>query len=294
MKRMQWSKFCWADWTRDPALRTSSYAAKGLWMDMLCQMDASPERGFLVLAGRAATPAEIARMVGGERRTVERLIVELEANAVFSRDDRGAIFCRRMTRDDAKSRLDIANGQQGGNPVLLKNKEVEENGVNPPLNPELELEEEKKEESKPEVEHAPALPSLTAAAVAVIEPPKREAAAKGTRLPADWQPDATDCAFARGLDLDPHATADRYRDYWAGKGHIAAGRKSDWPATWRNWCRTDAERNRKARPFNRPTSSDNRTDAVNALFRDYEEPPLPGGVVIDMFADPFTRQGAAR
>jgi hypothetical protein len=142
MKRMQWSKFCWADWERDPALRTSSYAAKGLWMDMLCQMDANPERGFLVIAGRAATSAEIARMVGGERRMVERLIGELEANGVFSRDERGAIFCRRMTRDDAISRRNIANGQLGGNPILIVNKGLGEKPVNIPLKAEKERESE--------------------------------------------------------------------------------------------------------------------------------------------------------
>lgn len=296
MKRMLWSKFCWADWARDPGLRTSSYAAKGLWMDMLCQMDASPERGFLTLAGRAATGAEIARMVGGERRMVERLIAELEANGVLSRDGRGAIFSRRMTRDDVISRENIANGQRGGNPSLLKNKDLAPKGVNPPLNPELEREEEKKEreESKQEVESASASPPPADPVEPAIIEAKRQPVAKGTRLPADWQPDATDCAFARNLDLDPHAVAPKYRDHWAGKGHLAAGRKSDWPATWRNWCRTEAER-RTSRPQGRTSSADNRISAVNALWQDLDRPPAEtdhgGGVVIEMDRYPTRAAG---
>lgn len=152
------------------------------------------------------------------------------------------------------------------------------------------------EEKKQEVESAPASPPLPAAAATTIDP-KPEKAPKGTRLPADWQPDATDCAVARGLGLDPHAVAPKYRDYWIANGHRAMGRKSDWPATWRNWCRTEAER-RAARPQGRPTSADNRAAAGRALFPDGFPPgfqaaaePYAGGIVIDM---PFARTAGAR
>jgi len=69
--------------------------------------------------------------------------------------------------------------------------------------------------------------------------PKREA--QGTRLDPDWQlPDRwrdwTRASF-------PHSTAERvvteaetFRDYWiSAPGQ--KGRKADWEATWRNWCR---------------------------------------------------------
>lgn len=126
---MPWSKFSWSDWSRDPNLRISSHAAKGLWMDMLCQMDSSRERGYLLVSGRAATIPEIAKMVGSDRRAVERLIAELEANGVLSRDDRGAIFCRRMTRESAAAQRNAANGKLGGNPSLKTNNELTENSV---------------------------------------------------------------------------------------------------------------------------------------------------------------------
>jgi len=66
---------------------------------------------------------------------------------------------------------------------------------------------------------------------------------RGTRLPADWWPDAEDWEFARSLGLDPHAVAERFRDYWRAQPG-AKGVKLDWKATWRNWCRSDHERQR--------------------------------------------------
>ncbi len=65
----------------------------------------------------------------------------------------------------------------------------------------------------------------------------------GTRLPADWQPAPTERDFAADLNLDPEATASTFRDYWAAIPG-AKGRKTDWPATWRNWCRRDADNRR--------------------------------------------------
>lgn len=70
---------------------------------------------------------------------------------------------------------------------------------------------------------------------------------RASRLPPDWQPSVDDCAFASGLGLDSRQVAERFRDYWhAAPG--AKGVKANWPATWRNWCRSDAERQRRAAP----------------------------------------------
>ena len=49
--------------------------------------------------------------------------------------------------------------------------------------------------------------------------------------------------LAADLNLDPEATASTFRDYWAAIPG-AKGRKTDWPATWRNWCRRDADNRR--------------------------------------------------
>lgn len=67
---------------------------------------------------------------------------------------------------------------------------------------------------------------------------------RGSRLPADWTlPDEwRDWAERYTNELDIAGTADQFRDYWVAKSG-AAGRKADWYATWRNWCRRANERN---------------------------------------------------
>lgn len=63
----------------------------------------------------------------------------------------------------------------------------------------------------------------------------------GSRLPRDWLPGDELNAWTRSLGLDPAAILPTFRDYWTAAAG-AKGRKSDWPATWRNWCRKEAER----------------------------------------------------
>jgi hypothetical protein len=69
-------------------------------------------------------------------------------------------------------------------------------------------------------------------------PKSKSPAARGTRLPIDWQPGPEYVAFARSGGLNPAAIALRFRDHW----HAKAGKdacKVSWLATWRNWCRRE-------------------------------------------------------
>ncbi len=77
------------------------------------------------------------------------------------------------------------------------------------------------------------------------EPKKREP--RGSRIPEDFEPDLS-VAVALGLS-EQEAVNERakFRDYWTSKPG-AAGRKSDWPATWRNWCRSALERRMARKP----------------------------------------------
>ena len=62
---------------------------------------------------------------------------------------------------------------------------------------------------------------------------------QGTRLPTDFTltPDLEQ--FAKDSGLDPLGVLGAFRDYWAGVPG-AKGRKSDWPGTFRNWCRRES------------------------------------------------------
>jgi hypothetical protein len=75
-----------------------------------------------------------------------------------------------------------------------------------------------------------------------LSKPKREN--NGSRIPADWTPDAEEINFARGLGLTDGQIAravDEFRDYWVGVPG-AKGRKLDWAATFRNKIRWIVDR----------------------------------------------------
>lgn len=144
------TRWFWSDWMSDTGLRACSYAARGLWKDLLCIAGANKhEYGFVSLNGRRLEIKTIAQMTNGTVAEVELLLAELELNGVYSKDRRGIIYCRRMVRAEKNKR----NGRLGGNPNLLKTKDNQESVKPNPkaLIPEPEPEpkpEERKEDSE--------------------------------------------------------------------------------------------------------------------------------------------------
>ncbi|MCP4615986.1 MAG: hypothetical protein GY844_06080 [Bradyrhizobium sp.] len=112
-----------ADWRKDPALSICSLSARGLWIEMMCIAHESEEYGVLIVAGKPMTAQHIARSVGESVPVVNRLLSELEEAGVFSRDDRGCIFSRRMRKDEHIRDVRAAAGRLGGNPNLLKQED---------------------------------------------------------------------------------------------------------------------------------------------------------------------------
>lgn len=73
----------------------------------------------------------------------------------------------------------------------------------------------------------------------------KSSSARGTRLPKGWSLPDEWLAWAASEFPSWSAAAilsraERFRDYWHGVPG-QKGRKADWEATWRNWCRRDAE-----------------------------------------------------
>jgi hypothetical protein len=79
----------------------------------------------------------------------------------------------------------------------------------------------------------------TASSVSTIE--VGHAPRKARRLPPDWQPSPEDAGYADKIGLDPSRVCENFRDYWHAKSGASAT-KMDWSATWRMWCRREAER----------------------------------------------------
>jgi len=120
-----WMKFYPSDWRADPALRSCSMPARGLWMEMICLMHEAAPRGSLVINGQQVTAKQLASLCGTGLAETRRWLGELAAAGVFSSESDGTIFSRRIRRDEEKAEKDKANGKGGGNPKLKA-------GVNPP------------------------------------------------------------------------------------------------------------------------------------------------------------------
>jgi hypothetical protein len=135
-RRAPWLKFYSSDWRADPGLRMCSYAARGLWVDLLTLMHEAEPYGHLLVSGCAPTARDLAGLLGGTEREIAGLLAQLEAKRVFSRNQDGSIYSRRMVRDREQAEKDRANGKRGGNPKVKREQSVEvKGGVNPPDNP---------------------------------------------------------------------------------------------------------------------------------------------------------------
>ena len=90
------------DWLKEPALRLCSLEAKGLWWDMVCLMWFGQPRGTLTVNGKPLDSKGLAKIEGESVEKIERLLIELETNNIFSRLPDGTIYCRRMHRECQK------------------------------------------------------------------------------------------------------------------------------------------------------------------------------------------------
>lgn len=120
-----------ADYRKDPALSSCSLAARGLWVELMCVMHESDRYGVLQVNGRPMDNKQIARMVGESPSVVTRLLAELEAAGVPSRTEDGAIYSRRMVKDERIREVRAEAGRLGGNPDLLKQKVKQKPKQNP-------------------------------------------------------------------------------------------------------------------------------------------------------------------
>jgi len=111
-----------ADWRKDPALSTCSIAARGLWIELMCVMHESELYGVLSINGAPMSLQQIARTVGESTATTAKLISELQSSGVFSVNESGCIYSRRMLKDERLRNVRADAGRLGGNPNLIDSK----------------------------------------------------------------------------------------------------------------------------------------------------------------------------
>ena len=125
MAKLPSFQFYPGDWMKDPNLRRCSHAAKGVWIDMLCLMFECDERGVLASGGVPWGLDEIARAVGGAPDMTLSCVEELLAMGVASRNSSGAIFSRRLVRDEQEriqTRERVRKHRNGNGDVTQKKR----------------------------------------------------------------------------------------------------------------------------------------------------------------------------
>lgn len=107
-----YSKFFWQDWAADPCLGQCSFAAKGLWMDLLCLAAQSEPIGHVKIGNKVPSPEHLARHLRAPMEEVSRLLEELISNGVCDRGRDGVLVSRRMVRDARKQRARASGGRE--------------------------------------------------------------------------------------------------------------------------------------------------------------------------------------
>lgn len=102
-----------SDWRKDMALQSCSVTARGLWIELLCIAHECEPYGHLMVGGRPMSAAQIGRHTGLTEREAAKLLTELLDAGVASKTDGGAMYSRRMVRDEDLRKRRAAGGEAG-------------------------------------------------------------------------------------------------------------------------------------------------------------------------------------
>lgn len=208
--------------------------------------------------------AEKYRLVGA-RSEDERAAVDAVLGEFFTRSGEGWVQARcdrEIAEYQVKAERNREIGRLGGRPVKASNPQETQTVSAPNPDETLASSQEPIAKRKDRERAASAAPSP-----------------RGSRIP-DGFPDADALAWAGGErpDLDVRLTAEKFRDYWRGVPGTR-GSKADWPATWRNFVRSErgAVRARAS-----PNAADRR-DAFIASLTGRPANPDPRIIDVDAF-----------
>ncbi len=110
-----------SDWLRCPELKVLPPDIRGLWMDMLCYMWESVERGVMVKpTGEIYSNEEIIRMLGNDASGSSDWLDQLIIGGVCGVREDGAIYSRRMVKSAEISQKRREAGLKGGSTTKTK------------------------------------------------------------------------------------------------------------------------------------------------------------------------------
>lgn len=114
-----------ADWRKDPGVQALGYFERGVWLEILCLMHESSERGVLLLNGLPMPVMALANILGLDKQNLEDALSTIKAYGVAKvRESDGALYSKRMVSDERLTQVRREAGNKGGNPALLKQKQT--------------------------------------------------------------------------------------------------------------------------------------------------------------------------
>jgi hypothetical protein len=138
----------WGDIFKAPDIMALPKDIRDTWFLMLGRMWESKERGVLLLNGKIPTDTQLASLLlfGLDNQTCNLHVLHLLDSGVYSKREDGAIFCRRMVRDEEIRKIRQKCGSLGGNPELVYPKTKNKDNQTPNQIPEDENEDAIKDE----------------------------------------------------------------------------------------------------------------------------------------------------
>lgn len=228
-----------ADWRNNANLRRCSEAARGAWIDVLCLMHDSDEYGVL-----RWPLADIAQAAG----LPIKLLHELSRKGVLKGADSGADDYRWAPFHAGKQGDLVTLVAAGEGPCWYCSRFVKDEFIRHRRGAKTRFTTDN-QPPKTEPKSTPTRPvgvrqgdgasaSSSTSSTEQEQKLRAGASARGSRLPADWTlpADLREWARAERPELDADREAAKFADHWRAQPG-AKGRKTDWPATWRNWIR---------------------------------------------------------
>lgn len=97
----------------DPGVKMLTALEEHVWVRMCFMMQQTEEPGYLIVAGKPIPIDIIAKDTKVAVHQAKAIIKRLAELKIFSRDQRGVIFCRRMVRDEQYRKKAASYGAKG-------------------------------------------------------------------------------------------------------------------------------------------------------------------------------------
>jgi hypothetical protein len=105
-----------SDWMTDTGIRMCSLEARGLWIDLICLMQLSDKKGYLIIGNQILNEENLRKIFGISKKKIQLLMTELLKYNLIKVDTDGAYFCKRIVQDEHIRFVRSAAGSLGGRP----------------------------------------------------------------------------------------------------------------------------------------------------------------------------------